>query len=296
MNNRPLVSVAIITYNHEKYIHKAIDSVIEQSIIEEIDINIGDDGSTDRTIEIVEKYKDKYNFISIYAHENMGISENVYDLFLRCKGQYIAVLEGDDFWIDKFKLEKQLKQIQNNGCIAAASNSRIENDKEEILGFRNSQNKDIIVDKYLVEKKQVDLWMPSTLMFKNIFYDSAGKYSVIRTASRMGGNHSGMINLLGSIGKIYLSKDSYAVYRYNVEPKGSNYSSSMHDKIEDDIESLKKYLTYSKTFGMDYHKQISLYYCRLIRKINGEVKAYLGFYDRIRCKVHAFIRFIIKKY
>ena len=258
--------------------------------------NIGDDGSTDKTIEIAEEYKSKHGFISIYAHENMGISANIYDLFLRCQGQYIAILEGDDFWIDRCKLEKQLKQIRDNDCIAAASNSRIENDEGEFLGFRNSQTKDVIVGKRLVEKKQVDLWMPSTLMFKNIFYGSNGKYSVIRNASRMGGNHSGMINLLGSMGKIYLSKDPYAVYRYNVGPKGSNYSASNHDKIEDDIESLKKYLAYSKAFGMDYHKQISLYYCRLMKKINGEVKEYLGFPDRIRCKVFAIIRAIIKKY
>lgn len=108
MKKTPLVSIITLTYNHEEYISKCIESVISQTYADWEEIII-DDGSSDRTREIIASFKDKR--IRYYHLEHRGfdyIGEN-YNYALRlCRGEYIAILEGDDFW-PKDKIEKCVK-------------------------------------------------------------------------------------------------------------------------------------------------------------------------------------------
>lgn len=104
------VSVIIATYNQERYIAKAIESVICQKCDFEYEVLIGDDASNDGTGEIVRKYADENpELISgIVRNKNLGPTKNFMDLFSRAKGEYIALLEGDDYWTDDKKLNKQV--------------------------------------------------------------------------------------------------------------------------------------------------------------------------------------------
>lgn len=285
-----LVSVVVVTYNHEKYIEKALESIIEQDIFDSFEVLVGDDGSKDRTVEILKQYEEKYKNIHVYAHENMGISKNVYDLFCKCKGEYIAVLEGDDYWILPEKVSKQISQIKEHNCLASASNSKIVDDNGNEYGFKNNRKTDIIVGKKEVEKYETALWMPSGLLFKNIFKDSGDKYSVIRDASRMGGNHSGLINLLGSLGTIYLTVDSYCVWRKNDVVPGSNYSSTRHDSVGELYESMKKYCIYHQELGIDHENDIYFCYGRCVDKLKSELKETLGQGAVLKCFTYLLYR------
>ncbi len=102
------VSVIIITYNHEKYIAQAIESVLLQRNVS-FEIIIGDDASTDHTPEIVKAYARKYpNLIRAFLREkNLGPTRNAYECLKYAQGKYIAACEGDDFWCDTDKLRKQ---------------------------------------------------------------------------------------------------------------------------------------------------------------------------------------------
>lgn len=115
----PLVSICCITYNHEKYIADALDSFLNQKASFQFEIIIHDDASTDNTPKIIRQYAEKYPDIikPIYQKENQyakGTEIYAKFIFPLVKGHYIATCEGDDYWIDHRKIEKQVRFLENN--------------------------------------------------------------------------------------------------------------------------------------------------------------------------------------
>jgi len=115
----PLVSISCITFNHERYIAQAIDGFIMQKMTFPIEILIHDDASTDNTANIIRGYEAKYPEIikPIYEAENQWIKGKrgsaVFN-FPRARGKYIALCEGDDYWTDPYKLQKQIDFLEAN--------------------------------------------------------------------------------------------------------------------------------------------------------------------------------------
>lgn len=251
---RPIISVVMVTYNHERYIDQAIKSVLEQEVDGEIEILIGDDGSTDKTVDILDQYEKRYpNKIRLFKNRtNLGLSQNEYGLFIKAQGEYIAILEGDDYWIDKKKLEKQLKQLSEYSCIATACNSLIVNSENQSIGYWSGRNENIVIGKKEIERLQTAVFHPSAVLFYNFFYGSGDQYDIIKKASKMGGGHSGIINLIGFKGNLLLTNDIMTVWRKVLEPEGSNYSATAPIKVTGQYEALKKYINYQKYFG-DYY-------------------------------------------
>lgn len=118
-NNIPLVSISCITYNHENFIRDAIEGFLMQRTTFPVEILIHDDASIDKTAEIVREYEQKYPQLikPIYQTENQyskGINPGVEFLFPRARGKYIALCEGDDYWTDPMKLQKQVDFMESN--------------------------------------------------------------------------------------------------------------------------------------------------------------------------------------
>ncbi len=114
--NNPLVSIAMITYNHEEFIKQAIESVLMQKTNFDFELLISDDASTDNTAEICREYQKKYpNIIRLIAYEkNVGMINNFINAYNSCNGKYMAILDGDDYFIDEYKLQKQADYLENN--------------------------------------------------------------------------------------------------------------------------------------------------------------------------------------
>ncbi len=119
MREEIMVSINCITYNQEEYISEAIESFLMQKTTFKYEILIHDDASTDNTASIIKEYEEKYPHIikPIYQKENkyskgikIGYEYNV----KRAKGKYIAMCEGDDYWIDPYKLQKQVDYMELN--------------------------------------------------------------------------------------------------------------------------------------------------------------------------------------
>ena len=110
------VSVFMITYNHEKYIAEALDSILMQKTDFDFDIVIGEDCSTDATRRIVLEYSRKYpDKIKLLLHNvNVGFISNMMYVLEACTGKYVAMCEGDDYWTDPFKLQKQVDFLETN--------------------------------------------------------------------------------------------------------------------------------------------------------------------------------------
>ncbi len=113
-----VVSVVCNTYNHERYIRKALDGFVMQNTNFKYEVLVHDDASTDSTAEIIREYERMYPEIikPIYQTINQysqGIAPGNFQ-FPRVKGKYIALCEGDDYWIDPCKLQKQFDAMEEN--------------------------------------------------------------------------------------------------------------------------------------------------------------------------------------
>ncbi|NCD09785.1 MAG: glycosyltransferase family 2 protein, partial [Negativicutes bacterium] len=162
LSNSPLLSVWVVVYNHEAFVRQALDSILMQKVTFDYEIVIGEDRSTDRTRDIVIEYQhlhpDKIRLR--LARENLysqGLKPGIGVLAVS-RGKYIAMLEGDDYWTDPLKLQKQVDFLEAHPDYSLCGhNTKIiyENDGGRVEYFRparSSQTKtelnmdDMIVD------------------------------------------------------------------------------------------------------------------------------------------------------
>lgn len=114
----PLVSVCVTTYNHEHYIAQAIESVLGQRTTFAVEVVVGEDCSTDNTLAICRKYEEQYpDRVRVVASEsNIGMHHNYRRTIEACRGKYIAMLDGDDWFSDMDKLQIQVEQLEKSGA------------------------------------------------------------------------------------------------------------------------------------------------------------------------------------
>lgn len=118
-NKSPFVAVWMVTYNHETYIAQAIESILMQQTNFDFKLYIGEDCSTDNTRKVLLTYKEKYpDQIELILHEkNIGANANgifMYEYCFKSGAKYIALCEGDDYWTDPLKLQKQVGFLEEN--------------------------------------------------------------------------------------------------------------------------------------------------------------------------------------
>ena len=115
----PLVSIICLTYNQAQYIRKTLEGFVMQKTNFPIEILIHDDASTDETADIIREYENKYPQIikPIYQQENQyskKVAIGATYIYPKVKGKYIALCEGDDYWIDPLKLQKQVDFLESH--------------------------------------------------------------------------------------------------------------------------------------------------------------------------------------
>ena len=229
-----LVSIVVITYNHEKYIRKCLDSILMQDLDFSFEIIISDDFSTDQTAQIITEYQDKYPDIikPNLRSANVGASKNQYDCFLRCTGDYIAILDGDDFWTEKLKLRTQTDFLKKNDTFIACTQ------RYSVVDENNNVTQEIFhgpgrpeSGEYTLKhfQKYIYYGHPGTLVFKNIFLEPKYDYSIIYKADRWICDITlGLI--LTCLGKIYVSDENMTSYRRFQKKGGTNFCSSILGK------------------------------------------------------------------
>ncbi|WP_026970208.1 glycosyltransferase family 2 protein [Algoriphagus terrigena] len=118
MNNLPLISVCVIAYNHERFILDCLEGIVAQDY-PNIELVISNDASIDRTHQKIESYLEKLEpsrcmKVKYFNQEkNLGINPNLKFALDLCLGDYIAICEGDDYWLSRDKLSRQFQSIQN---------------------------------------------------------------------------------------------------------------------------------------------------------------------------------------
>lgn len=264
-----LVSTITTAYNHEPFIRECIEGFLMQKTTFPVELVIHDDASTDNTADIIREYESKYpNLIkTIYQTENQYSKRvNIWNnLFTNhSKGKYIAICEGDDYWIDPLKLQKQVDFLEANPEYSMCfTNSEIVFDgivtlESEGFLYNHLQTKQYngieILKKWTVPTASV--------LFRNYF--SKGKVMPIDNRFLFG--DIVLFLWLAELGKIWCINDNTVVYR-------RNFNGASFKKI-DYKKRVNHYLAIRENFGAKYEKTTNL----LIAKsyIGGFITGKLG--------------------
>jgi len=153
-----MVSICCTAYNHEKYIADALESFLMQKTTFPLEIIVHDDASTDRTAEIIKKYEKEHPDIikPIYQTENqVSQGRPIYSrlIYPLAQGKYIALCEGDDYWTDPYKLQKQIDYLEcNPQCsLCFHATRRVDRNRKDIgcvrpgHGDKNFTTEDVII-------------------------------------------------------------------------------------------------------------------------------------------------------
>lgn len=231
----PVVSVHMITYNHEPYIRQAIEGVMMQKTDFEFELVIGEDCSQDKTREICFEYQKKYpdKIRVLWWHENLRkvnhpAGANGRRTMAHCRGEFIAYCEGDDYWTDPFKLQKQvdvMRRYPDVGlCFCGSKIYRGKTGMWELwdkggVGFQPGR---ISARKFMLwticGRNPLNWWGPeffimtATILFRVSMYRQA-KLNLEIFKWRMLVGDSVLVLGMSSVGDAYYLKDVVSVYR-----------------------------------------------------------------------------------
>lgn len=287
----PLVSVCCITYNHKSYISEAIESFLNQKTNFRFEILIYDDCSTDGTREVLKYYEATFpsKIRVFYSHENQyqkGVRLlNLRYNLPRSRGEFVATCDGDDFWCDKYKLQKQVDFLTKNpeavSCFHDFESLICGERKrsESYLELRNQEQRIMNQKEFLLSHVQF-----ATLMFRNsVNFPQFGQtingdVFVLAVLSEQG--KSGYLNFVGSVYRhhdegVFRQMDkveqltssirSRKLILPEVKPatKGilSKRISEQYEKlVYEGLRGLNPKLVFTSVFGIVYYKLLYSFY------------------------------------
>lgn len=288
MGNRIMVSIECNAYNHEDFIAEALDSMLMQKADFAFEILIHDDASTDRTADIIRSYEQKYPDIvkPIYQTENQYSQNLPFEVYNseRGLGKYIAICEGDDYWTDPEKLQKQVDYMEAHPecsmCVHAAEKVSSET-KKRVASVRPSNKNKIFSVEEVIEGGG-ELFATNSIMYSREkipgmpeFYLNAtiGDYPVV---------------ILGALsGTFYYMDQNMAAYRVGVKGSWTDLhltDTSALQKHLQDVANLLDEVNIYTNFKYDYiisrTKKRNRFYLLLKQlKINETLKkGYRQFY------------------
>lgn len=233
-----MVSVVMITYGHDQFISQAIEGVLMQKCDFDIELIIANDCSPDNTDEVVRKIIHDHpnaNWIKYTKHnENKGMMSNFIWAMRQAEGKYIALCEGDDYWIDPLKLQKQVDFLENNEeYVCCLTESFVGDSRENNKFSKISKNSDISSVNILVES----FFATNTFVFRNNTIDISNK---IFLEAPLGDTL--ILYLLSLKGKIKYLTSITGYYRKHI---GGVYTGADYfTKIERQIDFYKLLLSY----------------------------------------------------
>lgn len=263
MTINPKVSVCMITYGHEKYILQAIEGVLMQECDFDFELIIADDCSPDDTSNIIEeiiKNDPKAIRIKYFKHEkNIGIMSNFLFALKQCKGKYVALCDGDDYWTDPLKLQKQVGFLDcYTDYVIHSGKAQIleKNELKELIGNPLSKNTYELSD-FLTKNNLITcsvMFRNSPIKpncFKNINFGDWMLYVVLLS------NHKTSLS--------YVSDESYAIYRIH----SGGAMQALSDNINNYVAHLEQIVAIKKCNNASYNlkdiKQINFYCLSIFR-------------------------------
>jgi len=264
----PTLSIVCITYNHENYISVALDSFLNQITSFPVEILVHDDASLDNTQNIILDYKRKYpHILKPILQKNNQFSKTGFEFSLnelnRAKGKYIALCEGDDYWIDNYKLQKQVDFLESNLNFSFTFHKvLIKNELNSSVKEYSVPSKNVL-NFYDLAKKHV---IPTcSVVLRNSFLPRP--FPDWYSKSKMGDIPLEL--LLADKGPVYFFPTAMGVYRKNI-------NSLTESKIQKK-QSRKAYIYIFRNLNSFFkYKYAHVFIFKIIKIYFGYIKDYLG--------------------
>ncbi|WP_334808178.1 glycosyltransferase [Nostoc sp.] len=265
------VSILMLAYNHDKFIAKALDSALMQQVDFDYEIVIGEDCSTDNTRDILIRYQQKYpdKIRLLLPEKNLGMHDNFIQTFKACRGKYIALLEGDDYWISPYKLHKQVEFLDSSTDYTMCFHNALilDLDGSTISPFSTEKNKNVFTLEDILSSNMIPT---ASIMFRQGLIHEFPKW--IYDVDLVDWTLQVFLAQHGNIGYI---DEFWSVYRKHPEGNWSRKSS-----LEATKELTKLFQYFSKYLHLDYKNQkkvrviLSKHYVELLifYKQDGDIK------------------------
>lgn len=261
LNNDFMLSIYVPVYNHENYIIKALDSILMQETKYKYEVWIGEDCSTDNTRVVLKENEKKYpdNFNFIYREKNMfalGLS-NSWDLRTRCKGKYLICLEGDDFWTDEHKIEKQIDFLESHSDYIAIAHNCIVVDADS--NPNDESYPECKQEEYTFNHLITDI-MPgqlTTVMYRNYIVDKNMDFSIMNLKLSPGDRL--LYFALLSHGRVHCYQETMSAYRHI-----TNFGSSFSATYKYDFEKSEKWHKALLDYAYRLNKPVAIKYAEML--------------------------------
>lgn len=279
------VSVVFITYNHAPYVEKALMSVLNQKTDFPFEVVVGEDCSTDGTQEILRRIAADYpeheatkagdKQVRLYLRsENSGgrPTLNVYETVNRCNGEYIAYLEGDDYWTDENKLQKQIDFLESHPEYIATThtNKMIDENGEDItdpevlkIGDLYNWRGKFTYEDYCYSGKWAGHY--ASVVSKNIYQNGKFDYTILYRASNFTDDALILLFLLMQ-GDIYRMDDAMSVWRYVRKSGAGNWNSLV---MQNNLYRDDAYLAKTMMKWVEENKELTDYSVQLCKSNFG---------------------------
>lgn len=219
-----MVSIIMMSYNHGKFIRQALESVLMQETDYTYELLVGDDCSPDNTQDIIREMEPKFGgkMRPILREKNLGALKNMADLLPRVRGKYVAFLEGDDFWTDPQKLQKQVTFLEEHSEYAAHYHKNSMVDQDNHVLFEKMQDFPIVGDFTLAHYNSFALpGQTATVLARRevVVQDGSGMPKV----KHVPGDRLLPLSAM-RLGKIYCSDEVMSAYRTVVNSNHQSWS------------------------------------------------------------------------
>jgi glycosyltransferase involved in cell wall biosynthesis len=266
----PLVSINVVTYNHEKYIEQCLDSILNQKTDFKFEIILGEDDSTDNTRAICKEYAHQYpNKIRlflrsrkdvIYINGNPTGRFNFMENLKAAKGKYIALCEGDDYWTDPLKLQKQVDFLESHSSYSGSFHDTLTiNQSEEKPIFKPWRVYDKNIFNLEDTISSVALFHTSSFVFRKSFLEIPEWFTKVQSADMA------LFSIISNKGPLYRIDESMSVYRKN--EGGITNTITLKSYHSNRIKLFKYLKSYCKRSVIDNINQVILFHSREIKKL-----------------------------
>ena len=293
----PLVSVQCLVYNHEPYLRKCLDGLVMQKTHFPFEIIVHDDVSTDHSVDIIKEYESKYPDIvkPIYEKENQyskGDGRIIQIMNVACKGKYIALCEGDDYWTDPLKLQKQVDFLESHpeySMVCCRTELYSERRKKIIGEVRTRIGNGSLSPKLVILKGGLYIATVSVIYKKDLRSNDYPSYCIKCHV----GDYP--LQIMGAMkGGIYYFDEPMAVYRVE-NPKSwvgrSNNAEHDLNVFTKRIKGVKSELEMLKGFANDYPTYKKIFLSRINFFMNAQLHRNMQkeYYEIFKKELKAFL-------
>lgn len=271
-SEQPILSIYVATYNHEKYIEQALNSIFAQITKYRYEVLVGEDCSTDDTRRILKRYeKEHAEYVNdgtltiFYRNSNMYKCwpSNSEDLKRRSRGKYIIALEGDDYWNDNTKIEKQIDFLEQHPDYIAVAHNCVVVDENNL--YRNEIYPECKDTEYTLKHFMHNI-MPgqlTTVMYRNIYKTPIVDLSLLDKDLTPGDRLIYLTLILN--GKVFCIQNVMSAYRH-VTTHGDSFSATHKYNFTESEEYYRAIMIYANKYGPVEKKYGEILYFRCLMK------------------------------